>query len=76
MTGIRTSERYPAVDTVAVRESTGLSQAEFARTFRIKLDTLQAWEQKRRRPRRSSVVLLKMIEVDADGVQRILAKVR
>ncbi len=41
-----------------VRESTGLSQAEFARLLGVSLRTLQEWEQGRRAPSGAARTLL------------------
>ncbi len=35
-------------DVKAIRKKLGMSQSEFAATYRIPLDTLQGWEQERR----------------------------
>lgn len=42
----------------AVRKSTGLSQAEFARLLGVSLRTLQEWEQGRRAPSGAARTLL------------------
>lgn len=42
----------------AVRENTGLSQAEFARLLGVSLRTLQKWEQGRRAPSGAARTLL------------------
>jgi putative transcriptional regulator len=42
----------------AVRESTGLSQTEFARLLGVSLRTLQEWEQGRRAPSGAARTLL------------------
>lgn len=42
----------------AVRENTGLSQAEFARLLGVSLRTLQEWEQGRRAPSGAARTLL------------------
>lgn len=42
----------------AVREGTGLSQAEFARLLGVSLRTLQEWEQGRRAPTGAARTLL------------------
>jgi putative transcriptional regulator len=42
----------------AVREGTGLSQAEFARLLGVSLRTLQEWEQGRRAPSGAARTLL------------------
>jgi len=46
------------VDARAAREKTGLSQSEFARLLRVKVKTLQNWEQHRRAPSGPAAALL------------------
>jgi len=48
----------PPMDVRAVREKTGLSQNEFARLLRVKVQTLQNWEQQRRAPSGPAAALL------------------
>ncbi len=67
--------RVATVDVKAVRAATKLSQSKFADTYRLSVATVQDWEQGRRAPDRSSVTLLRMIEADPAGVQRIMAKI-
>jgi putative transcriptional regulator len=45
----------------AARENLGLSQAQFAKTFRLSLRTLQHWEQGVMTPRGAAAVLLWLI---------------
>jgi len=47
-----------SIDARAVRENTGLSQSEFARLLRVKVKTLQNWEQHRRTPSGPAAALL------------------
>lgn len=68
--------RVATVDVKAVRAKTGLSQDKFASIYRLKAATLRDWEQGRRQPDGGSVTLLRMIEADPAGVERILAKVQ
>jgi len=42
----------------AVRETTGLSQLEFAKMLRVSVKTLQNWEQRRRTPSGPAAALL------------------
>lgn len=51
----------PEVDVAAVRASTGLSQAAFARSIGVAKGTLLNWEHGRRRPTGPAQVLLAMI---------------
>jgi len=46
------------VDARAAREKTGLSQRDFARLLRVKVKTLQNWEQHRRTPSGPAAALL------------------
>jgi len=46
------------VDARAAREKTGLSQSEFARLLRVKVKTLQNWEQHQRKPSGPAAALL------------------
>lgn len=48
-------------DAKAVREQTGLSQADFARLMRVSVKTLQNWEQQRRTPTGPAAALLKIV---------------
>lgn len=45
----------------AIRESTALSQAEFAHLIGVSVKTLQNWEQDRRRPTGPAAALLRII---------------
>ena len=49
-----------------------MSQREFAKLIGVSVDTLQNWEQGRRQPSGPAVVLLKVLEADADSVMRAL----
>ncbi|MGH9482131.1 MAG: helix-turn-helix domain-containing protein [Terriglobales bacterium] len=62
------------VDVAAVRKRLGLSQADFAARFGFKLDAVQNWEQRRRRPEGAARALLRVIEREPAAVQRALAK--
>ena len=56
----------------ALRVKLGLSQAQFARRFGFTLDTVQQYEQGRRRPSGPASTLLRVIEADPDAVVRAL----
>ncbi len=51
----------PATNVAAIRASTGLSQAQFARSIGVAKGTLLNWEHGRRRPTGPAQVLLAMI---------------
>lgn len=57
----------------AIRNSVGMSQAVFASTFRLSLDTLKGWEQGKRKPDAAAANFLRMIKADPKFVQRTLA---
>ena len=63
-------------DVKAIRKEINLTQSEFARTYCIPVGTVRDWGQRRRSPDTGSATLLKMIQVDPKGVERIIAKVR
>jgi len=60
-------------DVRAIRESLGLSQQEFARSYRIPLATLKGWEQGRRHPDRTVAAYLSVIAQMPDEARRALA---
>jgi putative transcriptional regulator len=56
----------------ALRARLGLTQAQFARRFGFTLDTVQQYEQGRRRPSGPASTLLRVIEADPKAVVRAL----
>ena len=56
-----------------IRKSVKMSQAVFARSFQLSLDTLKGWEQGKRKPDVAAVNFLRMIKADPKFVQRTLA---
>ena len=63
----------PEVDVRALRASTGLSRAEFARRFALDPRAVQDWEQGRRRPDRAARAYLAVIARRPDAVEEALA---
>ena len=57
----------------AIRASVKMSQAVFARSFRLSLDTVKGWEQGKRKPDAAAANYLRMIQADPEHVQRTLA---
>lgn len=57
----------------AIRQGVGMSQAVFARTFHLSLDTIKGWEQGERKPDAAATNYLRMIKADPDHVQQTLA---
>ena len=62
------------VNVKAIRERVRKTQAEFARAFHLPVGTVRDWEQNRRQPDAPARVLLHLIEVDPETVERLLAK--
>jgi putative transcriptional regulator len=56
----------------ALRARLGLTQTQFARRFGFTLDTVQQYEQGRRRPSGPASTLLRVIESDPEAVVRAL----
>ncbi len=57
----------------AIRASVKMSQAIFARSFQLSLDTIKGWEQGKRKPDVAAANYLRMIKADPEYVQRTLA---
>ena len=64
----------PTPDVRAIRATTGLSQADFARSIGVAKATLLNWEQNRRRPEGPARVLLALIAKDPGIVRRMLGE--
>jgi len=60
-------------DIKAVRASVKMSQAVFARSFQLSLDTVKGWEQGKRKPDAAAANFLRLIQADPEHVQRTLA---
>jgi putative transcriptional regulator len=63
------------VDVKAIRAAAKMSQAEFARTYKLPIGTLRDWEQHRREPDTTARLYLSIIEKDPTTVRRLVAKV-
>ena len=57
-----------------IRQRIGLTQAEFARVYRLPLTTLRDWEQRRSTPDAPARALLIAIERDPETLRRLLAE--
>ncbi len=64
--------RGRAIDVKALRERLGTSQEQFAARYRISLDVLQNWEQRRNEPDPIARNVLEMIERDPVEAERVL----
>lgn len=56
----------------AVREATGLSQAQFAQLIEVQIGTLRNWEQGRRRPTGPARALIKALKARPKAVVKAL----
>ena len=70
--GVRMHRPRP-VDVKALRAKVGMTQEEFARAAGISVDTLQNWEQGRRRPQGAAVALIRIVARDPRVLRRNLA---
>ncbi len=61
------------VDVRAIREETGLSQAEFSRRYGFSARTLQEWEQGRAQPDSAVRAYLTVIERNRQAVEQALS---
>ncbi len=57
----------------ALRLRLGMTQAEFSRTYRLSVRTVQNWECGRDTPIGSAAVLLTLIEREPETIARLLA---
>lgn len=65
--------RVPStVDVRNIRQQLGMTQNEFAMQFGFSLDTIQNWEQERRRPSGSDRVLLTLIQKAPEQIRDLL----
>lgn len=64
------------VDVKRVRKKTGLSQAEFSRTFGLSPATYRKWEQGQRAPTEASLLLLHVIDRHPKTVLKVAKQVR
>ncbi len=63
-------------DVAALRRFVGMTQEEFARAAGISVDTLQNWEQGRRRPHGTAVALIRIVARDPRVLRRNLVTAR
>ena len=65
-----------SVDVKQIRQSLGMSQAQFAAAFGIGLRTLRNWESGERVPKGIALVLFKILAQEPQTVMRILRQER
>ncbi|KAF0133874.1 MAG: putative transcriptional regulator [Xanthobacteraceae bacterium] len=61
------------IDVAAIRKRLRLSQDKFAKRFGLSAATVRDWEQKRRKPDRIAMTLLRVIDHAPETVERALA---
>ena len=66
---------HEPVDVRAIRQANKMSQAEFARAFRLPLGTIQDWEQNRRKPEAPARVLLSLIAANPGAIRTMIERV-
>ncbi len=64
---------HAPIDIKAIRARTKMSQAQFARAYRLPLGTVKDWEQARRQPDAPARALLTIIERNPEEAQKMLA---
>lgn len=64
------------IDVKRVRRKTGLSQAEFSRTFGLPQATYRKWEQGQRGPNEAALMLLHVIDRHPKTVLKVAKEVR
>ena len=57
----------------AIRHKVNMSQAVFARSYHLSLDTLKGWEQGKRTPDAAASNYLRLIQADPEFVRRTIA---
>ena len=57
----------------AIRRKVNMSQAMFARSYHLSLDTLKGWEQGKRSPDAAASNYLRLIQADPEFVRRTIA---
>ena len=63
---------FGKIDVKALREKTGLTQAEFSTMIGVSIKTLQNWEQGRREPEGPAKALLRVVEKEPRAVLNAL----
>ncbi len=64
--------RFQPVRVANIRRKLGISQSEFASIIGVSIDTLQNWEQGRRKPEGPALALLKVAEKSPDAIMNAL----
>ena len=65
----------PEIDVRAIRRAAGMTQADFAATYKFSLRTVQEWERGAKKPSGPARTLLRAIQVDPEGLRKAIARV-
>ena len=63
----------PDFDVRAIRQATGMTQAQFAATYEFSIRTIQEWESGSKRPSGPAGTLLRAIKGDPEAIRKALA---
>jgi putative transcriptional regulator len=66
------THRPMEIDVAQVRQALGLTQTEFAATFRVSLGTLRHWERGDRKPHGPALALLHVVSKEPQAALRAL----
>jgi DNA-binding transcriptional regulator YiaG len=66
--------KLSSTDIIKMRKSTGLTQEAFAKAYHIPYMTLTCWEQGLRSPNETSMVYLKLIQDEPEGMAKKVGK--
>lgn len=69
---LRAGSFTPVSEVSQVRQKTGLSQSQFAKSLGISVNTLKSWEQGQRKPSGSAQVLLKLLGHKPELIDEIM----
>ena len=72
LTGEQLERMRRVPDIRALRNRLGMTQEQFARTYRLPLGTVRDWEQGRTRPDAPALALLAVIEREPEAARRAL----
>lgn len=59
---LRAGNYTPVSEVSQVRQKTGLSQSQFAKSLGISVNTLKSWEQGQRKPSGAAATLMKLLD--------------
>lgn len=62
LTQLRAGSFAPVSEVGQVRQKTGLSQSQFAKSLGISVNTLKSWEQGQRKPSGAAATLMKLLD--------------